>query len=255
MHTSRRGTAAARLLSTHAIIDSALARRIVNHSGLAPPGLVFELGAGHGALTLEYAAAARKLVAVERSREAWLRLKAATAHLAYVEAVLGDALACPFPSRGRYSVVGNLPFALTAALLRRLTTLDHPPATIAVVVERDAALHWSGAGGSTVASVLAGVRFQADVRLAIHRSAFRPRPSVDAALLVLEARQRPLLPRASWRAFEAFVRREFGRGRPSSPPSARSTGEWVACFLQAAAPSRRRSPILRQTEEAHGRHP
>src|SRR5688572_27917473 len=66
---------AGRALSQHSLRDCRVASRIVAHSGLAPPDVVFEAGAGDGMLTAERAGTARRVIAVERDRRAWAELK------------------------------------------------------------------------------------------------------------------------------------------------------------------------------------
>jgi 16S rRNA A1518/A1519 N6-dimethyltransferase RsmA/KsgA/DIM1 with predicted DNA glycosylase/AP lyase activity len=189
-----------------------VARRIVAHTGLAPPALVLEAGAGDGLLTEALAARAGRVIAVERDRSLWLRLRERFVGCETVSPILDDIRHVPLP-RKPYVFVANPPFHLTAELLRLILLGPRKPMAAFLVLERDAALHWSGAGRSSVVSVLAGVDWEMDIPLALRRSDFVLRPRVDCVLLAARRRGRPLVAPSERVAFEAFVRTGFGRGR------------------------------------------
>ncbi len=220
--------------SYHRLRDASVAERIVASTGLAPPSLVFEPGAGDGILTAALRERARKVVAIEIDRVRWTGLRSRFLGDPRVEPVLGDMLAFAFPSRAEYAVVSNLPFGVTAEFLRRLQRLPNPPRDAFLVMQREAAARWLGTGAETVASVTLKTRFESRIALALRRSDFTPRPSVDCVLVHLERRPRPLIPPAAERAFEAFVRREFGAGKRARPPRDRSVHDWVHNFSSAA---------------------
>ena len=201
--------AAARALSQHYLRPYA-AERIVASSGLAPPLRMFELGAGDGALTAALVRRCLRVTAVELDRVAWSRLRERFRAEPLVQAVLADMLAIELPRHGAYGVVSNVPFAITAPLMRRLQSMPNPPRVTALVVQREAAQKWGGIGYESAVSVVLKNRFVVDVPLAIRRGDFTPRPNVDCVLLRLRTRPAPLV---EPRRFEALVQRGFGNGR------------------------------------------
>ncbi|BDZ55107.1 hypothetical protein GCM10025870_21800 [Agromyces marinus] len=84
-------------------------------------GQIVELGAGGGALTRELAHLGRPLTAVEVDprRAAALRRELGTA----ATVVQADVLRWPLP-REPHAIVGNVPFHLTTAILRRVLDAD-----------------------------------------------------------------------------------------------------------------------------------
>lgn len=210
---SRSRTSTQIALSHHRLRNSAVAARIVASTGLSPPCLVYEWGAGDGALTAELARRGLRVIAVERSRNEWLKLKARFLDNTNVTTALGDFRSEPLPRRGDFSVVANLPFSLTSDAMRLLLRTNNPPKDAYLIMQREAAFRWAGVGRHTVVSILAQVRAQVDIALAIHRRDFSPRPNVDSVLLRLNFRNRPLLPPREERAFAGFVAQGFGRGR------------------------------------------
>jgi 23S rRNA (adenine-N6)-dimethyltransferase len=204
---------AARSLSQHWLRDHAVAERIVAHSGLAPPDVVFEAGAGRGMLTAALAQRVSRVIAIEQDRACWSELRCRFAGDRRVSPILADFLRFPLPGRGNYAVAGNLPFGSTSALMRKLVTAPNPPSVAALIVQREAAVHWAGIGEESVASVTAKVRFEVGVRLALRRRDFEPWPSVDCVLLGLRRRDRPAVSPGEEARFRALVRRGFGGGR------------------------------------------
>lgn len=255
MPSRSRRSAVQTALSFHRIHDPRTARRIVAHTGLAPPSLVVEAGAGDGELTAALAERGIRVIAVERDRRQFEALRRRCQPLPLVTPTLCDIRDYRLP-REPFALVSNVPFSITAELMRWLLELSYPPLCAWLILEKDAALHWAGAGGSSIASVLAAVDWHIEVSMAIHRREFAPRPSVDAALLHLRRRQAPLVPARERADFERFVRRGFSGAKKSAlrnlggaivyeafrrvarangfahdaPPSHLATNDWLALF-------------------------
>lgn len=242
MHGDPVRSSSNQVLSHHRLRDAGVAMRIVASTGLAPPDLVVELGAGEGMLTAAVRERCRKVIAVEVDRSRWAELRRRFHDDPRVRPVLSDIVAFRFPGRGPYSVISNVPFSMTAALMRRLQELPNPPRTAYLVLQAGAAMKWAGLGMETKASVILKVGFAVEVILALRRTDFLPRPNVDCVLIRLTRRDKPIFSGREARAFEAFVRRGFndaGRapGRQARfRPGELSFEDWVAAFR---APQRR----------------
>lgn len=244
MHSHSIRSSSSKVFSHHRLRDATVAMRIVASTGLAPPDLVVELGAGEGMLTAALRDRCRKVIAVEVDRSRWGELRRRFHDDPRVEPVLSDILAFRFPERAQYTVVSNVPFSLTAALMRRLQELPNPPRQTHLVLQTDAAMKWAGLGSETQASVLLKIGFTVDILAALRRTDFHPRPNVDCVLVRLTRREKPVFAGGEARAFEAFVRRGFnntgralGRQAPFRPGEL-SFEDWVAAFRSAG---RRRS--------------
>jgi 23S rRNA (adenine-N6)-dimethyltransferase len=210
-HNSR--SEVGRALSHHSLRSSAVAERILAHSGLAPPDTVYEIGPGAGLLTAALACRARSVVAVEHDREAWSALRRRFGPESNVRPILGDFIRYPLPRTGTYHVIGNIPFARTSAIMRKLLEEPNPPQEALLVMQREAALRWSGAVRESAVSVIAKTRFDFTVAMAMRRRDFDPPPRVDCAVLKFVARPEPVLARGDIAAFQSFVLRGFGEGR------------------------------------------
>lgn len=202
-------------LSQHRLRDEKVAERIVTSTGLSPPALVFEFGAGDGALTAALVPHTGRVVAIERDRALWRRLRDRFPDEPRVHPLLGDFREVALPRRGEYAVVANLPFAHTSEAMRLLLEARNRPRSAHLVMSRDAAMRWGGFGGETMVSVLFKPWFEFRVALALRRRDFVPPPRTDCVLLSARLRRRPLVPASEARSWEDFVRRGFGAGRGS----------------------------------------
>ena len=137
-HRNSRG-ALATTLSTHRIRTAQVAQRIVASTGLAPPVLVVEVGAGDGILTHELAARGLRVVAIERDRDAYCSLRDRFGASPLVTPVMADFLTCDLPHASPYVVFGNPPFSITSPILRRVLAASHAPDAIFLVLQREAA--------------------------------------------------------------------------------------------------------------------
>jgi 23S rRNA (adenine-N6)-dimethyltransferase len=208
---------ARRGLDQHFLRSSRLAHELVRSAGVRPSDLVVELGAGTGRLTVELARVADHVLAVELDPHLAARLRRRVGPNVTVRELDGLKLTLP-PEPFR--VVANLPFSRTTAFLRRL--LDDPGVALEradLIVEWGVAVKRAAIWPSTLLGASWGAwwTFRVDRRLAA--ASFEPRPSVDAAVLVVERRDPPLVPVAEWRAYSEFVRRGFNRGLRSVAPS------------------------------------
>ena len=81
-----------------------------------------EIGAGRGALTAALAERARAVIAIEVDPRFARGLRSMFAGDPVVRIVEGDARSWPLP-REPFRAFGNVPFAITTDLLRRLWTI------------------------------------------------------------------------------------------------------------------------------------
>jgi 23S rRNA (adenine-N6)-dimethyltransferase len=220
--------------------------------------VVIEIGAGRGILTAELAHRCRKVIAVEVDGRLCGRLRDRFGDAEHVSVVHADFLRYGLPKGVPYKVVGNIPFNRTAAIVQRLVGASTPPADIFIVVQREAAERFAGGpfGSESVVSLHLKPWWQVEIVRRLGRADFEPAPRVDAALLWLARRTRPLVDASATTAYRAFIDASFGRtgttiGRclrasftrrqirqlsqdlrftPESPPSALSFDQWLGLF-------------------------
>jgi 23S rRNA (adenine-N6)-dimethyltransferase len=231
----------------HFLRSAALADELVERSDVGPDDVVLEIGGGTGRLTAPLASRARRVIVVERDVALAASLRRRFARASNVEVVHGNALEVDLP-RGVFRAFGNLPFSFGTRILRRL--LDEPSGGMRRL---DALLQFEVARkrAQLVPGSLVSIAWQPwwEFRLVrrVHRAAFEPIPSVDAAMLSVIRRPDPLLTSAARAPFVAFVARGFSSPavpvaisyRRTVPPAA-----WRRLALDRGLPHDARPPDL-----------
>ncbi|MBW3538554.1 16S rRNA (adenine(1518)-N(6)/adenine(1519)-N(6))-dimethyltransferase RsmA [Candidatus Parcubacteria bacterium] len=178
-------------LGQHFLVDRPSLEMIVGAADLSDQDTVLEIGPGLGVLTNRLTDRAGRVVAVEADRvlEQLLR-RDAPSHL---EVISGDILDFNLSALGPgYKVVANLPYYLSAKILRLLMEGSPPPALAVLLVQREVAERVTAAPGNL--SVLAlSVQYyaEADVVGQVERHKFWPAPEVDSAVLRIRRRPAP----------------------------------------------------------------
>jgi 16S rRNA (adenine1518-N6/adenine1519-N6)-dimethyltransferase len=181
-------------LGQNFLVDTAALERIASAAELSPEDVVVEVGAGLGTLTAILARQAGAVLAVEVDEQLADILREEVAVLANVEIIQADILEFPNLPASRvplshmgYKVVGNLPYHITSALLRRFLEGKPRPRVIVVTVQREVAERIVASPGEM--SLLAvSVQFYGQPRIVarIKAGAFYPPPQVDSAVVRID---------------------------------------------------------------------
>jgi len=196
-------------LGQNLLVDARVIHRIVDLVTDTGRPLV-EWAAGRGALTLSLARLGRPVDAVEIDPRSVARLGRIVP--GNVTVTQGDILRHA-PPYDTYDLVCNVPFHLTTPVLRRLFTLDGWQRAV-LVTQWEVARKRAAVGGTTLLTAQWWPWFVPRLDRRIPAGAFRPRPSVDAGLLVVDRRAEPLLPARELRRYQRFAAAVFnGPGR------------------------------------------
>ncbi len=212
----------------HALKSRRFAAELVESAGISGSDLVIEIGAGSGKITEELAARARTVLAVELDLVLATRLLERFEARNNVVVAVGDALALPLPAES-FRVFGNIPFAITTSLIRRL--LDDPSTSMQradVIVQMGAAIKRTRVRPSRMLNLCWAPWWEFRIARRIPSNCFEPRPSVEAALLTVSKREKPLLPVRESRAFTNFLKRRFSE---TSPASDLNLDQWLDLYL------------------------
>jgi 23S rRNA (adenine-N6)-dimethyltransferase len=193
-----------------------LARELVNKSLIGRSDLVYEIGPGRGIFTAELARCARRVVAIERDPAFVPLLRRRFADCENVHIVESDFLAFGIRATAGFKVFANIPFGITARVMRKLLTNRPIAEEIFLILQREAALKYSGAHGETLQSLLAKSRFSFEIVSRLKRTDFEPIPDVDSVFLKITRRTRPLIEKQDESLYRAFVTRGFCSWRPSA---------------------------------------
>lgn len=178
------------------LTDLAVPRRMVDLAGIGPGDHALEIGPGLGVLTAALLASGATVTAVEIDPRlaGYLRDRFAAEHRFHL--VVGDILrldpAALLPG-GPYTVVANLPYAITSAVLRHLLERDDRPARLVVMVQDEVARRIA-ATPPAMSLLASSVQLYGTPALALKvpSGAFTPAPKVDSAVIAMTVVAPPL---------------------------------------------------------------
>lgn len=173
-----------------------------------PDGLCLEVGAGEGVLTVRLAALFAHVIAYEIDENLASRLTARVADRPNVRVVLRDFLAARQPERP-FQVVGNAPFSLTSPIVDWCLRASRMTTATLITQREYARKRTGGYGRWTQLTVSTWPQVGWQLLGTIPRTAFRPVPRVDAAILRLERRAEPLVSPARLAAYQRLVQTGF----------------------------------------------
>jgi 23S rRNA (adenine-N6)-dimethyltransferase len=202
--TRREHARARRTLGQNFLADPGRARRLAELAVPEPGTLVYEVGAGRGHLTRPLLAVGARLVAYEIDVGMARRLPDHPRLSVRTE----DFLAARPPGES-FVVAGNIPYALTAAVVR--WCLAAPTLRRATLLTQlEYARKRSGDYGRwTRTTVLTWPEFAWRLAGRVPRTAFRPAPRVDGGILQLDRRPVPLVRPALMPAWRRLVEEGF----------------------------------------------
>jgi len=177
-------------LGQNFLADPNLLDAIVRDAELEADDVALEIGGGEGALTERIAERVAHVHVVELDGRLVEELEALAERAGNVSVVRGDAMRLDLRSLhpAPTTVPSNLPYSIaTPVLLRTIAELPSVRRWT-VMVQREIADRLRAAPGSPAygsPSVLAQLACEVELRRAVNRAVFRPRPRVDSALLRL----------------------------------------------------------------------
>jgi 23S rRNA (adenine-N6)-dimethyltransferase len=217
--------------------------RLIARSALSPSDVVYDIGAGAGALTALLARRVGRVVAIEKDEALCRQLRRRFAAWPNVIVRSADFMEYHLP-RSPYKVVANPPFDLTAAIVTKLTGAAMPPDDAFLALQAEAAERYCGRPRETLASLLLGPFFDATIVHRFRRDDFVPAPGVDVVMLRLRKRGPPLVEHHRRRLYRDFVVTGFTAWRP-----------WIGAALERRLGARVAHRLLAAVEVDRDRRP
>ena len=202
-------------LGQNFLVDVGLQQKIVDALDCSPSDTVLEIGSGRGELTRHLVGRAGHLVLIELDDRLVVALRDEWGSRPDVDIVHQDFLKLDWssvvPDPTALLVVGNIPYNITAPIIFEL--LKHPrPRDIILMVQREVADRLTADPGTSEYGALSvGVRCVASVErvLRVPRTAFRPVPGVDSAVMRITPFAPPRLSADEERSLRVLTRAAF----------------------------------------------
>lgn len=213
-------TRAKKWLGQHWLVDGRTLARITEAAEIAAGETVIEVGPGRGALTELLAQRASRLIAVEVDGELAAALRERYRDALNVSVTEGDVLDLPVErllSHGGgmpYVVVGNLPYFIGTAVVRRFLTSNLRPERLIVMLQAEVAERMTaGPGAMSYLAVETQLYAEARLLFRVPAKAFRPPPKVQSAVVRLDVRDSPDVEVDSQEAYLEVVQAGFAAPR------------------------------------------
>ncbi len=196
-------------LGQNFLIDRATVKKIISAADLKTNDAVLEIGPGIGALTQEIAKKTRKVIAVEKDRNMVEILKETLKDFSNVEIIYGDILKIEgLKLTENLKVVGNLPFYLTAPIIRKfLEMTEARPLSMVLVVQKEVGQRiCNRPPDMSILAVSVQIYAEAKIISYISRKSFWPQPEVDAAIIKITPFSKASRPRLNQINFDLFFK-------------------------------------------------
>lgn len=175
-------------LGQNFLIDKQVIKKVIRAANLHSKDIVLEIGPGTGALTQETAKTAKKVIAVEKDPNMCEILKQALRDFKNIKIIQADILKILNSKflvlNSKYKVVANLPFYITAPVIRKFLEVKYPPKEMVLIIQKEVAQRICSKPPKT--NLLAiSVQFYAKPKIIsyVSKKSFYPQPKVDSAII------------------------------------------------------------------------
>ena len=206
-------------LSQNFLRNPKLIETLITQAQIGSDDTVLDIGAGGGSISKVLAQRARHVIAYEADERLATNLVAQFVVTPQVEVVQGDFLSNPLPTE-TYKVFANIPFNLTADIVRKLLDGFNPPTDSYLILQREAALKFAGTSDKqSLFAALHGPWFEMNVIYEFKANDFTPQPKVKIVLLHIQQRTAALVPASDSEQYRNFVSYIFNHANPNILPS------------------------------------
>lgn len=221
-------------LGQNFLTDIHIIEKICDAGDLTKDDLVLEIGPGIGAMTLQLARHAGRVVAVEIDRHLIPALTEVLADCPNTSIVHGDILKTDLHAlvqgwNGPLKVISNLPYYITTPIIMHLLESDIPWHTLVFMVQKEVAQRLAAQpGGKDYSALSVAVRCLSEPKLCftVSRNCFIPKPDVDSAVVRLRKGTNPHVEGIDRALFHQVVRAAFSQRRKTIVNSLGSAG-WM----------------------------
>lgn len=199
--------------SQNFIRDGRLISKLLNLTSINRDDVVLEIGAGEGIITEELLKRCKEVVAFEVDPDLVNNLSSKFRGESRLRVVVGNFLLQPLPN-GKYKVFSNIPFNITALVIKKLTMAINPPDEAYLIAQKEAAQKFIGRPydiKNSQISVLLNPFFKSGAIYDFQSNDFVPKPNVEIVLMRIEKRVKSLIADRDKVKYQDFVAYKFTR--------------------------------------------
>ncbi|MDP2910260.1 MAG: 16S rRNA (adenine(1518)-N(6)/adenine(1519)-N(6))-dimethyltransferase RsmA [bacterium] len=186
-------------LGQNFLIDKNALKKVIKAADLKPQDIILEIGPGLGVLTQELAKKAKKVIAVEKDSRMCQALRENLKDFNNIEIINKDVLKFEIIKLFKnlklkiknYKIVANLPFYITAPVIRKFLESENPPQEMILMIQKEVAQRIC-AQPPDMSILAVSVQFYAGAKIIsyVSKKSFCPRPKVDAAIIKIKPKKK-----------------------------------------------------------------
>lgn len=189
--------------------DEAIIEEIFAVASVQKTDWVLEVGPGTGALTSKLVGRVERLLAIELDHALVTRLESQFVDAKSVTIIEGNILDINIPAlfatsgfdAHPYKIIANIPYYITAPIIRTLLSLPVQPQSLTLMVQDEVAKRLSAKPGEmSLLSLMAQYYASVEKKIFVSKQAFDPIPKVDSAVISIVP-QRPYDPEEDRKVF------------------------------------------------------
>lgn len=172
--------------------DEEIIEKIFRAADVQSSDFVLEIGPGTGALTSKLVGRVDKVIAIELDHHLVTQLQQQLASVKNVTIIEGNILdtnlqtlleASAFAEHP-YKIIANIPYYITAPIIRMLLSLEHQPQSMTLMVQDEVADRLAAEPGSmSLLSLMAQYYATVEKKFQVAKEAFEPVPKVNSAVI------------------------------------------------------------------------
>lgn len=172
--------------------DDEVIGRIFEAAEVRPTDWVLEIGPGTGILTFRLSDRVEKLLAIELDHQLVERLQKHFVDSQSVSILEGNVLDIDLKelleasgfAEHPYKIIANIPYYITAPIIRTLLALPYQPQSLTLMVQTEVAGRLAAKPGQmSLLSLMAQYYATVEKRFSVPKEAFDPVPKVDSAVI------------------------------------------------------------------------
>jgi len=181
-------------LGQNFLINKAAVKKVIAAAELSNKDTVLEVGPGLGVLTRELGGKVGKVIAVEKDPKMVEILKETLRDFGNIEVIQEDILKLKLQTPKQYKIVANLPFYLTAPVIRKFLESENPPASMVLVVQKEVGQRiCAKVPDMSILAVSVQVYSEPKIISYISKKSFWPQPKVDSVIIKIAPIAKPIL--------------------------------------------------------------
>lgn len=201
--------------SQNYINNQQLVHKLLKFINFESTKTILEIGPGKGIITDVLIKQNKNIVAIEADPKLFSELQKKYANVTNLSLIQADFLKYTTPNEP-FIIVSNIPFNITASIVRKITDEQSKLHTAYLIMQKDAAIKFLGAphAHSPLLSHILNINFEIKLLMDIDKSNYSPRPRFDTAFISIKKREDPVFNKQKSEQFKDFLVYIFERQKP-----------------------------------------